>query len=250
MACARCSCPTSWRPRRSPGRGSTAPPRSSSRSGPSAGWCSACERSAGGGATTDDREHGHHRADRPGLLGPHGRLVARRLRRRRAARRGPGGDRRRGLGTSPPGRGRARRGVLLAYAVAGRYRLGRERVDALSVGYLAVAWTAFLVMTTINGTSFVLLFVLFPQTWAMLPRNAAIGVDLAACSGIALDELADDSGRSATPRWGASCSSARRRSRRTCCGSSPSWASTTGPPRSPWRWSAACSRRRPDRRQE
>jgi signal transduction histidine kinase len=66
--------------------------------------------------------------------------------------------------------------VAAAYAVAGRPALGTGR-PALALAYLVPAWAAFLGLASLLGGGFLLLFVLFPQSWAMLSKRAAVAAN-------------------------------------------------------------------------
>jgi signal transduction histidine kinase len=62
-------------------------------------------------------------------------------------------------------------GVLaLAYALVGQRALGEDDLRR-GLAYLVPAWGAVFVLVSQDPTAFVLLFVLFPQTWAMLPTG-------------------------------------------------------------------------------
>jgi signal transduction histidine kinase len=78
-------------------------------------------------------------------------------------------------------------GIGVAYAVWGRRGLG-ERSPLAGVGYLAVAWGLMVVLMALDGTgtAWILTFGLFPQTWAILPRNKAALTVFLAVVGIAL----------------------------------------------------------------
>ncbi len=67
-------------------------------------------------------------------------------------------------------------GVALAYVVWGRRGMG-ERDPRAGATYVAVAWTLMVVLLALDGTgtAWILTFGLFPQTWAILPRNRAAG---------------------------------------------------------------------------
>lgn len=60
--------------------------------------------------------------------------------------------------------------MALAYAVAGRRALGRDMIGP-ALAYLLPAWGAVFVLAAIAPVGYGLLFILFPQTWAMLPRT-------------------------------------------------------------------------------
>ena len=76
-------------------------------------------------------------------------------------------------------------GIALAYAVWGRRGIG-ERHPASGVTYMVLAWGLMMVLTAIDdtGTPWILTFGLFPQTWAILPRNRAAGTVVAAILGL------------------------------------------------------------------
>lgn len=62
-------------------------------------------------------------------------------------------------------------GVLaLAYTVAGRRALGWDTLG-LALAYLVPAWLSVFVVAAVAPVGYGLLFILFPQTWAMLPRT-------------------------------------------------------------------------------
>lgn len=62
-------------------------------------------------------------------------------------------------------------GVLaLAYSLAGRRALGGEHT-ILALAYLVPAWGAVFVIAAVAPVGYALLFIMFPQTWAMLPRT-------------------------------------------------------------------------------
>jgi len=68
-----------------------------------------------------------------------------------------------------------------AYAVWGRRGMG-ERDPRAGILYVAVAWGLMIVLMALDGTgtAWILTFGLFPQTWAILPRNQAAGTVVAA----------------------------------------------------------------------
>jgi signal transduction histidine kinase len=68
-----------------------------------------------------------------------------------------------------------------AYAVWGRRGMG-ERDPRAGILYMAVAWGLMIVLMALDGTgtAWILTFGLFPQTWAILPRNRAAGTVVAA----------------------------------------------------------------------
>jgi signal transduction histidine kinase len=78
-------------------------------------------------------------------------------------------------------------GIGVAYAVWGRRGLG-ERSPVAGVVYLAVAWVLMVVLMALDGTgtAWILTFGLFPQTWAILPRNKAALTVVLAVVGIAV----------------------------------------------------------------
>lgn len=62
-------------------------------------------------------------------------------------------------------------GVLaLAYTAAGRRALGADRLP-LALAYLLPAWGSVFVIAAVAPVGYGLLFMVFPQTWAMLPRT-------------------------------------------------------------------------------
>jgi len=60
--------------------------------------------------------------------------------------------------------------IALAYTLAGKRALGRDLIGP-ALAYLLPAWGAVFVLATVAPVGYVLLFILFPQTWAMLPRT-------------------------------------------------------------------------------
>jgi signal transduction histidine kinase len=66
--------------------------------------------------------------------------------------------------------------IAIAYAVWGRRAIGVQDPRS-GIIYVAVAWGAMVVLMALDatGTAWILTFGLFPQTWAMLPRNQAVG---------------------------------------------------------------------------
>ena len=71
--------------------------------------------------------------------------------------------------------------IAAAYAIWGRRGIGE--VDPLAgVLYVSVAWLTMVGLMALDGTgtAWILTFGLFPQTWAMLPRNRAAAVVVAA----------------------------------------------------------------------
>jgi signal transduction histidine kinase len=66
--------------------------------------------------------------------------------------------------------------IAVAYAVWGRHAIGAQSPRA-GIAYMAVAWGAMVVLMALDGTgtAWILTFGLFPQTWAILPRNQAVG---------------------------------------------------------------------------
>lgn len=74
-----------------------------------------------------------------------------------------------------------------AYAVWGRRGLGDRDLRA-GITYLAVAWGLMIILMALDGTgtAWILTFGLFPQTWAILPRNKAAVTVLVAVVGIGL----------------------------------------------------------------
>lgn len=71
-------------------------------------------------------------------------------------------------------------GIGVAYAVWGARGLQSRNVWPGAL-YLAVAWPLFLLLIALNprGDFFFVSFALFPQTWALLPRRAAVWVTVA-----------------------------------------------------------------------
>ena len=66
--------------------------------------------------------------------------------------------------------------IAVAYAVWGRQGIGEQHPQAAML-YLTVAWALLVALMAVDGsgTAWILTFGLFPQTWAMLPRNKAAG---------------------------------------------------------------------------
>jgi signal transduction histidine kinase len=76
--------------------------------------------------------------------------------------------------------------VAFAYAVAGRRALGTDRLG-WALAYLVPAWIGVVVLSAIAPAGYALLFILFPQTWAMLPRTwQAVTWTLVAAGALAL----------------------------------------------------------------
>ena len=77
-----------------------------------------------------------------------------------------------------------------AYAVWGRRGMG-ERDARAGLTYLAVAWGLMIVLMALDGTgtAWILSFGLFPQTWAILPRNKAAVTVILAVVGIGVARL-------------------------------------------------------------
>ena len=77
-----------------------------------------------------------------------------------------------------------------AYAVWGRRGMGERDVRA-GLTYMAVAWGLMIVLMALDGTgtAWILSFGLFPQTWAILPRNRAAVTVVLAVVGIGLARL-------------------------------------------------------------
>jgi signal transduction histidine kinase len=78
-------------------------------------------------------------------------------------------------------------GIGAAYAVWGRRGMG-ERDPRAGVLYMIAAWGLMVVLMSLDGTgtAWILTFGLFPQTWAILPRNKAAVTVILAVVGIAL----------------------------------------------------------------
>ena len=78
-------------------------------------------------------------------------------------------------------------GIGAAYAGWGRRGMG-ERQPAAGITYMALAWGLMIVLMALDGsgTAWILTFGLFPQTWAILPRNKAAVTVIVAVVGIAL----------------------------------------------------------------
>jgi signal transduction histidine kinase len=77
-------------------------------------------------------------------------------------------------------------GIAVAYTVAGRRALGSDRLG-WALAYLVPAWLAVVVLSAIAPAGYALLFILFPQTWAMLPRTwQAVTWTLVAAGALAL----------------------------------------------------------------
>jgi signal transduction histidine kinase len=64
--------------------------------------------------------------------------------------------------------------MALSYAVLGRQVLGAEQLNGPVICYLLSVWLPFLVLVNLSPGAFLLLFVLLPQTWAILPTRAAV----------------------------------------------------------------------------
>lgn len=77
-----------------------------------------------------------------------------------------------------------------AYAVWGRRGMG-ERDPVAGIAYTGVAWGLMIVLMSLDGTgtAWILTFGLFPQTWAILPRNKAAVTVILAVVGIGLARL-------------------------------------------------------------
>ncbi len=77
--------------------------------------------------------------------------------------------------------------IAAAYAVWGRRGLGEQDPRSARI-YLGLAWVLMVVLIGIDstGTSWVLTFGLFSQTWASLPRNQAAGAAVTAILGLAV----------------------------------------------------------------
>jgi signal transduction histidine kinase len=77
-----------------------------------------------------------------------------------------------------------------AYAVWGRRGMG-ERDERAGLTYLVVAWGLMIGLMALDGTgtAWILSFGLFPQTWAILPRNKAALTVVLAVVGIGLARL-------------------------------------------------------------
>jgi signal transduction histidine kinase len=77
-------------------------------------------------------------------------------------------------------------GIAVAYMVAGRRALGTDRLG-WALAYLVPAWFGVVVLSAIAPAGYALLFILFPQTWAMLPRTwQAVAWTLVAAGVLAL----------------------------------------------------------------
>lgn len=72
-----------------------------------------------------------------------------------------------------------------AYVVWGRRGMG-QRDHRAAVTYVVVAWGLMIVLMALDGTgtAWILTFGLFPQTWAILPRNQAAATVVVAVVGI------------------------------------------------------------------
>ena len=81
-------------------------------------------------------------------------------------------------------------GIGVAYAVWGARGLQSRNVWP-GAFYLAVAWPLFLLLIALNprGDYFFLAFALFPQTWALLTRRAAVWVTIAVVVGLSVVRL-------------------------------------------------------------
>jgi signal transduction histidine kinase len=77
--------------------------------------------------------------------------------------------------------------IGVAYAVWGRRGMGERDLRA-GITYMAIAWGLMIVLMSLDGTgtAWILTFGLFPQTWAILPRNKAAGTVIIAVVGIGL----------------------------------------------------------------
>ncbi|WP_457255014.1 sensor histidine kinase [Pedococcus sp. P5_B7] len=77
-----------------------------------------------------------------------------------------------------------------AYAGWGRRGMGERDVRA-GLTYMAIAWGLMIVLMALDGTgtAWILSFGLFPQTWAILPRNKAAMTVVLAVVGIGLARL-------------------------------------------------------------
>jgi signal transduction histidine kinase len=64
--------------------------------------------------------------------------------------------------------------MAVSYTLLGRHVLGAEQVSLPVICYLLSVWLPFFVLIGISPAAFVLLFVLLPQTWAILPTRAAV----------------------------------------------------------------------------
>lgn len=79
--------------------------------------------------------------------------------------------------------------LAVAYTVAGRGALGTDRLG-LALAYLVPAWLSTFAITAVAPVGYGLLFILFPQTWAMLPRTwQAVVWTLGAASVLAFLQL-------------------------------------------------------------
>lgn len=83
--------------------------------------------------------------------------------------------------------------MLTSYGLLGRRLIGAERAGPTAFGYLASVWVPFLVLVRVTDAAYLLLFILFPQTWAILPKRAAVAVNVAVCVALAVTGLADGS---------------------------------------------------------
>jgi len=80
--------------------------------------------------------------------------------------------------------------IAAAYAGWGRRGMGERDVRA-GLTYMAIAWGLMIVLMALDGTgtAWILSFGLFPQTWAILPRNKAAVTVVLAVVGIGLARL-------------------------------------------------------------
>jgi signal transduction histidine kinase len=80
--------------------------------------------------------------------------------------------------------------LLLAYGLAGVRALGGDRT-AVGLAYLVPAWAAFFGLVALTDVAYLLLLVLFPQSWAMLAtRRAAVTWNCLAVTGLLVAQLA------------------------------------------------------------
>lgn len=79
--------------------------------------------------------------------------------------------------------------VAVAYTFIGRRALGGERYS-LSFAYLAPVWLLLGALSAITPSAFVLLLVLSPQTWAMLPVRGAVMVNALGVGSLVVIQIA------------------------------------------------------------
>lgn len=80
--------------------------------------------------------------------------------------------------------------LAVAYTVFARPVLGEERVGP-AIAYLVVAWAGFYWLITLHDSAFILLFVLFPQVWALLPTREAVITTIVGITGLVVVQAAN-----------------------------------------------------------